>query len=338
MNVPRYIQKPDETLPQNIEAHLHGGIPKHDIDSLAKIWKISPELMSKIFDVSGDEIYRLILDAEGIEKVFEADEALRAQKSHEAIEIFTAWKDKARVKLLNVTEEISPKSLISELGENILNAYDDAKILDKYSVFDCLMNYWNEILQDDIYAIMSGGYEAGRSVSCQYDAKGKLKAFDGELIPREIIEWEYFQEEIDEIESIADINNNIMSEIDELREILEADDDDEETRAKLSELQDELKASMKKSKTKRKELDELVLTRYKNLTVDEVKTLLFEKKWTARLSDNINGEIESVLNACVSRLVMIAKRYGRTLGELEADTQKSGAAVRKALEGMGYQW
>ena len=95
---------------------------------------------------------------------------------------------------------------------------------------------------------------------------------------------------------------------------------------------------MKKSKTKRKELDELVLTRYKNLTVDEVKTLLFEKKWTARLSDNINGEIESVLNACVSRLVMIAKRYGRTLGELEADTQKSGAAVRKALEGMGYQW
>ena len=129
-----------------------------------------------------------------------------------------------------------------------------------------------------------------------------------------------------------------MSEIDELREILEADDDDEETRAKLSELQDELKASMKKSKTKRKELDELVLTRYKNLTVDEVKTLLFEKKWTARLSDNINGEIESVLNACVSRLVMIAKRYGRTLGELEADTQKSGAAVRKALEGMGYQW
>ena len=115
MNVPRYIQKPDESLQQSIEAHLHGGIPKHDIDSLAKIWRISPELMSKIFDVSGNEIYRLVLDADGIEKVFEADKALLAQKSHEAIEIFAAWKKEARVKLLNITEDISPKILISEL-------------------------------------------------------------------------------------------------------------------------------------------------------------------------------------------------------------------------------
>ena len=31
MNVPRYIQKIDDSLPQNIAAHLRGGIPKHDI-------------------------------------------------------------------------------------------------------------------------------------------------------------------------------------------------------------------------------------------------------------------------------------------------------------------
>ena len=94
--------------------------------------------MSKIFDDAGDEIYRLVLDADGIEKVFEADEALLAQKSCEATELFTAWKEKARAKLLNIREDISPKVLISELGDNILNDYNDAKIVDKYSVFDCL--------------------------------------------------------------------------------------------------------------------------------------------------------------------------------------------------------
>ena len=49
LNVPRYIQKVDKSLPQNIASHLKGGIPKHDIDSLVKLWSVSPELKDKIF-------------------------------------------------------------------------------------------------------------------------------------------------------------------------------------------------------------------------------------------------------------------------------------------------
>lgn len=49
MNVPRYIQKVDDSLPQNIAGYLHGGIPKCDIDTLDRLWTVSGELKDAIF-------------------------------------------------------------------------------------------------------------------------------------------------------------------------------------------------------------------------------------------------------------------------------------------------
>ena len=224
MNVPRYIQKIDETLPQNIEAHLYGGIPEHDIESLNKVWKISPGLKKKIFAHSDDDIYKLIVSVDEIEKIFEDDKTLHAQKIKESAGIFNAWKDEARELLLNIDEETNPKKLIRELGNIILRDYENSLIVDKYSVFDCLMNYWNEILQDDVYIIKSSGYEAGREISIQYDKSGKLKNFDCELISREIIEWEYCQDEWEEVESLADIIEYLWSEMKDIRDEESGDD------------------------------------------------------------------------------------------------------------------
>ena len=167
MNVPRYIQKIDDTLPQNIEAHLHGGIPEHDIESLNQIWKISPSLREKILERIDGNKYRLVIALDEIEKIFESDKALIAQRVKESIEIFNGWKVKANELLLNIDEKTNPKKLIRELGDMILRDYENSLIVDKYSVFDCLMNYWNEILQDDVYIIKSSGYEAGREISVQ---------------------------------------------------------------------------------------------------------------------------------------------------------------------------
>ena len=216
MNVPRYIQKPDDSLPQNIAAHLSGGIPEYDISTLAKIWRISPSLKEKIF-ASTNGTYRLAVSSEEAEKIFEDDEDLRTQKFREASEIFTAWADEARDALLNISGGTSPKILIRGLGDSILRFYAGSLIADHYSVFDCLMNYWNEAMQDDVFVIRADGWEAGRGISCQRDKKGKLTGFDGELIPREIIEGEYFQREAGELEALADETECLRSEIEDLR-------------------------------------------------------------------------------------------------------------------------
>ena len=66
--------------------------------------------------------------------------------------------------------------------------------------------------------------------------------------------------------------------------------------------------------------------------------LLFDMKWMAKLEADIHDEFEQVLNSLSSKVLLIAKRYEHTLGEIEDRTAKSRAAVMVALERMGYKW
>lgn len=452
LNVPRYIQKIDDTLPQNIAAHLKGGIPKFDIDSLSKLWIVSPELKASIFkciDPTHD-IYHLALESGAIEDAFDQDQKLQAEKALEGTTIFESWRDEVRDILLSIIAATEPKELVRQLGSLVLTAYADSQFLDNYDIYDCLMNYWNEKLQDDVYAIKAYGYEAAREVEYQYaqkkakdangetisvDDKSKVKSFEGSLIPRSIIEAEYFSDKLDAIQALADKREQLESELNEMREeesgedglltevLTEGGDLPKANLTKrlkelevqktspeldaLTELMDsfgiasaaeleqiikatpsveqygirnkngtlakaKLKAALKAAtadavfpesykeeynallayqqkleeqdaiskaiKAAQKELDDLVLTKYEALTLEEIKHLLFDEKWMAYLYRSTNDEIEQILSDYASRVIMIAKRYEHTLGEIEDKTAKSKAAVMSALERMGYKW
>lgn len=94
----------------------------------------------------------------------------------------------------------------------------------------------------------------------------------------------------------------------------------------------------KKLKALHKELDDKVEKKYGELTVDEIKHLLFDEKWMVRLSGDIGGQVDQVLNALASKALLIAKRYERTLKQIEEKTSASKTAVKAALERMGYKW
>lgn len=452
MNVPRYIQKIDDTLPQNIAAHLKGGIPEADIDSLQRLWKISATLKQEIFTCTDEVhgIYHLALPSNEIDSVIAQDGNIQKEKQNEIDTRFCEWKEKVRGILLNVTSDTDPKELIRSIAMMLLDAYESARLLDNYDVYDCLMNYWNSKLQDDVYAIKASGYEAARDIEYEYaqkkqkdesgetvsvDDTSKIKSFDGALIPREIIEAVYFTEELAEITALMEKSGELESELDEMREEESGDDgllkdvlnykgdsipkanlnkrikeleakktstamdamskltdlfDAGETDAMealikaVPELTDfeirnkngsygkaKLKAALKQAsdsatvpeiykdeyvallayqsksaekdeadkewKEARKALDEKVLAKYAELSIDEIKHLLFDEKWMAKLATEVRDEIEQVLNALSSKVTLIAKRYEHTLGEIEDRTSKSRASVMDALERMGYK-
>ena len=49
LNIPRYIDSGDAEDEQSIDAHLNGGIPAGDVDSLKHYWDIFPGLKAKLF-------------------------------------------------------------------------------------------------------------------------------------------------------------------------------------------------------------------------------------------------------------------------------------------------
>lgn len=453
LNVPRYIQKIDDTLPQNIAAHLKGGIPGADIESLKKLWDISQALKQEIFTCVDQEhdVYNLAMASSEIEGVIGQDASILAEKQNETEAIFIQWRDSVKDILLGIESETEPKELIRTISGMLLKAYESARLLDNYDVYDCLLNYWNTKLQDDVYAIKASGYEVGREIEYKYaqkkekdengetvsvDDTSKVKSFDGALIPREIIETVYFAEELAAINTLMEQSATLEAELEEMREEESGDDgllkdvlnekgdsipkanlnkrlkelegkkvsavmdamtklvalfdesktDEMETlirempelagfdirnkngtfgKAKLKtalksaadtavvpeiyrDEYDALTAYATKSAEKdevdrvgkeaRKALDGKVEVKYGELTVDEIKHLLFDIKWMAKLEADIRDEIEQVLNSLSSKVLLIAKRYEHTLGEIEDRTSKSRAAVVAALERMGYKW
>lgn len=453
LNVPRYIQKIDDTLPQNIAAHLKGGIPGKDIESLKRLWDISPALKQEIFTCVDEahDVYNLALASGEIEGVIGQDASILAEKQKETDAIFTQWRDSVKDILLGIESETNPKELIRTIAVMLLNAYESARLLDNYDVYDCLLNYWNAKLQDDVYAIKASGYEVGREIEYEYaqkkakdengetisvDDTSKVKSFEGALIPREIIEAVYFADELAAINELMEQSAALEAELDEMREEESGDEgllkdvlndkgdsipkanlnkrlkeleakktsavmdamtrlvalfdegktDEMETLIReMSELDEfdirnkngtfgkaKLKAALKSAadsavvpeiykdeydaltayaaksaekdeadkawKEARKALDDEVEAKYGELTVDEIKHLLFDMKWMAKLEADIRDEIEQVLNSLSSKVLLIAKRYEHTLGEIEDRTAKSRAAVMAALERMGYKW
>ena len=385
LNVPRYISKINKNLPQNINSHLNGGIPEKDIDSMERLWNISSELRNKIFEKRENaNVYDLKVEPDSIEDLIFEDEKIKKVIQEETIDIFNTWKQQSESLLKNIDSTIIPKKLIRELGFSILKAYEKSKLLDNYDAYDFLLNYWNEKMQDDVYLIKASGYEAGAEIDRKYgkkkikdeqgieieiEDKKKFKSFDGLLIPKEIIEKEYFNDELEEISTI----NSTISEIDEkMNEIFEENSGedglindaindkgnitkksltdrikqidkikDKEEYELLISYQNLLKkkdSQNKELKSKTKSLDERIEEQYSKLTEKEIKDLLVDKKWMARINNDIKDAVDSEINNISAKLVKISKRYETTLSQLEEKAENSRNDVRNALERMGYSW
>ena len=111
LNVPRDIQKIDDTLPQNIAAHLKGGIPGTDIESLKRLWDISLASKQEIFTCVDEahDVYNLALPSGEIEGVIGRDASILAEKQKETDTIFAQWRDSVRDVLLGIKSETNPK-------------------------------------------------------------------------------------------------------------------------------------------------------------------------------------------------------------------------------------
>lgn len=51
-----------------------------------------------------------------------------------------------------------PKALIETLSEDLLATFEKARLLDPYDVYQHLMDYWAETMQDDVYLISGDGW------------------------------------------------------------------------------------------------------------------------------------------------------------------------------------
>jgi len=380
LNLPRYIDSSTPEDQQDIDAHLNGGIPEADVQALGRYWAVCPGLQTALFKPRRPGYVDLVPTTHAIKGLIHAhpefQSFIQAMQGH-----FEAWKSPVTAQLKTLAQGDQPKVLIHELAEDLLAHYQHQptgthgakNLIDPYAVFQNLMDYWAETMQDDAYLIAEDGWKAQpyRVLETKKNKDGTLgktvdKGWACDLVPKALlVQHHYATEQADldrlnaELESIQALqteleeencaedaafsgfdkinDKEVKSRIKEIGKDANADDELAVLKQWLA-LSEQASGLKKRIKTLDAELDAKALARYDTLTLNEVKDLVVDHKWMAALATAVHSELDRVSQALTERLKELAERYGRTMPELLQQLNDLEARVAGHLAKMGFVW
>lgn len=265
LNITRYIDSTDPEDIQDIYAHIHGGIPAVDVEGLSKYWEVFPTLKAELLSAIGERYFNLNVEHENIRQTIYKN-AEFSEYGEKLDEAFSAWKAKEYPVLSALDEDASARELIVSLSEEILAEFEHLTLIDKYDVYQVLLSYWNEVMNDDVSLIISepDGYANARATDnieeeiTQGKNKGEIKitGWEGRLIPKAVVIDAFFREEKNAIEEAENVVEETESQLSDLIESAEEesalDDVAENGKVKAKDLEakiDELTSTIETEET-----------------------------------------------------------------------------------------
>lgn len=375
LNIPRYIDASDAEDLHDLTAHLRGGIPNRDIDALANYWEVFPELRQALFKNTRPKGYSRALVAAADVKPLILQHPEFTAFAKKCLRPFTVWYKAAELDELAVGDV--PKAIIERISEDLLKRYQKTPLLNHYDVYQILMDYWAEVMQDDVYVLVQDGWQAGKVIRELMVKKGeKLKEtpdlvinktkYKAELIPPALMVAAYFtdeQAEIDQRQVQADEASQALESLieehtgedglllDALNDkdkvtkatvtarLKAAIDSDEVTVLKQAKKAFEADAAAKKAvKTAQEALDLAVFKQYARLDEEDIQALIIEGKWLATLKANIEAEIERVVQQLANRVKELEERYAAPLPAISESVEALNDKVAEHLRVMGLEW
>lgn len=365
LNLPRYIDSQEQEDRQDIEGHLRGGIPAADIDALQAYWEVYPSLRQTLLKECRPGYFALRIDKADVRTtIFEHPEFIAFRKDMRRH--FGEWRQRTAAYLKGLKAGSLPKDVIFEVSENLLAHYSGKPLVDKYDVYQHLMDYWSEVMQDDCYLIAADGWvaETYRIIEKGKNGKEKDKGWGCDLIPKEYVVARFFADEQAKIERLASELETVetqkanleeehggedgaFAELDKinkgnvnarLKEIKGDPEAKEETQVlkswlKLNDAESDLKKKIKDAEAK---LDKAAYEKYPALSGDEIRALAVDDKWLTTVQAMIEGEMDRISNSLAERVCTLAERYEFPLPEVTARVANLESRVNRHLERMGY--
>ncbi len=366
LNLPRYIDSQEEEDLQDIEGHLHGGIPEHDVEALERYWEVCPDLRKALFKANRSGYLDLAVEKGDIKQNIFGHPQFTAFTGNMATH-FAKWRKQATASLKSLKAGFRPKEFIATLSEDLLKHYAGKPLIDHYDVYQHLMDYWSATMQDDCYLISSDGWKAEPSRVLETTKKGKQvdRGWICELVPKELVVARYFAKEQEAIEKLTGELESVSSRLAELEEEHSGEEgafseldkvNKANVAARLKEIKGDKEAKeeadvlnqwaklnaeesglKKKLKEAEEALDRKAYQQYAKLSADEVKTLVVEDKWIAAIEGAIHGEMDRISQVLTQRVKELAERYESPLPELSDQVSTHERKVAKHLNKMGFK-
>lgn len=377
LNIPRYIDSSTPEDLQDIEAHLHGGIPAVDVESMGKYWALFPKLKEKLFSVLREGYYQLNIPKEDVRNTVynDAEFSAYADRIDSAFEI---WCRQVDHDLRSIDEDVDVKKYIVVLSGLLIVAFDGLELVDKHDVYEVLLSYWQEVMGDDVYLVSADGYCTARKIEnimgvyTSGKKKGQVRVvgWEGVLLPKSLMEKVFFSAErkaIDEAQAVAEETQSRLDELIEeqtgeegyfkdylndkdkvdgkavsarLKELKEMKHDGEEYAVleKYTDLFDLASNQNKLVKELNAALEKKVKAKYSVLTDEEILEVLVNRKWYYSIFEGIKALYVTASHNMANRVIELSERYEYDLPYLIKEAELLEAKAKAHLERMGFVW
>jgi type I restriction enzyme M protein len=362
LNIRRYVDNTPEPEPENVKAHLVGGIPITEIEAIQTTQCLKFKYNGNVLFKDKNEAFKefAITEKAAIKANIDDDKNVKETLLHLGLNLADWWQIAKEdfSKLAPIVEPIQanvvkegianyvtlggdkiPK-VRKELLDTIKEKFVPIGVLDKFQVAGVFVNWWDNI-KYDLKTIMQNGWDAG-------------------LIPDDYLIAEFFQKEKTEIETLEIAQSEKETILDEAIEeainLLELIPEEEETTIPTAKVKEQLKKQIayvvdekekpeeakpyqeaeKKILDTEKEIKELKATLKSKQAELELKLIIKrygtddEKAESKKLLQTANAEIDK-LDAAIENL--IAGFVGDLKNSADYDQiKKSTTALEKALK------
>lgn len=374
LNIPRYVDSSEQAEHFDIYATMNGGIPVAEIDQLGAYWQVLPTLRGELFDIIDSNPYAS-LKADNIVRAINDNDDV-AQFESRFYDAFDGFADDLHSRLITHLRSVHELSAQDEIADEIFHRMETIQLVDRYAAFQALADNWQMIVGDIETIKQEEDWEACRKVDNDTkmvkngnEEEEVTCGVKGRIIPFSLVQHDFFQTELDELDALRSRMEAIASELDEIRDGFSEDEQaayldeqdntklnkkaikadakkndgsvDEETKKKLArivELWDEQTKTRKDIKTKDSELVTKTADKIEHLTDAEVEMLLHEK-WIEPVCRGIYNTLTDVLSEIESSVNKLAKKYAtsyRSLQQEEKTEQDALAALTDELTGDSY--
>ncbi|MBZ1443325.1 type I restriction-modification system subunit M [Escherichia coli] len=215
LNIPRYIDSSEPEDLHDLSAHLQGGIPNRDIDALERFWQVFPSIRATLFKPAREGYSEALVKASQVKSTILNHDEFKTFAA-QSLMPFTEWAQRSNLHAIEQGE--LPKQIIHRISEDLLQSYAQTPLLGKYDIYQILMDYWADSMQDDVYVLVQDGWSAGKVLRELVVKKGeKLKEtpdlmigkakYKAELIPPALIVARFFaaeQAKVGSLQSLLD--------------------------------------------------------------------------------------------------------------------------------------
>lgn len=369
LNIPRYVETVGEEIPQDVDAHLFGGIPKENIDDLKALQEMAQDILNQSFKEIRTGYVELIKPVEEITKEILESDAVIKRKNQLDNEIKNYIEKYWNIlRKANTTQRLN--SLMDDMLEEIKEILSDYTYMDKYNGYQIVAEIWKKALLHDIEIIASSGfYEAGRIREPNIVIKGsgskkreERDGYRGAIVPNELIAKHLYGDELKKIEEkrnkIQEIENELSDLLEKAKEestednvlsnVLNEAGESFDSKSLKAELKRTEKGSLEHTLLKKVEklfadknhlnkeikedesnLKQEVEKRILSLTEGEIDMLMYEK-WFGTTVKDIVDLVEIPLRKELGILNMLQERYKDTLTSIDDEIRD----LEKILEDM----